>query len=372
MLKICFVNPHYYKKVVGGAEVQMYLLAREFFKHGWEVHYVTEDISNKTIDDDIILHSFKKSRSIKKSYLQFIKILNHINADVYYQRGRKLYTAFMGRFSEETGKAFIFSTSMDIDCRKYKQIPRILTSKTNFVKKIWHIINEFKIDKLSLEGIRNASLILCQSTYQQEALKRNLGIESKTFRNVHPVPDEKRILKCNPPIILWLANIKPIKQPELFLKLAEELRNIDCKFILAGRMVSANYRKYINALESKMNNFTYIENVSFEQSNDLISKSSIFVNTSLSEGFPNVFIQDWLRKTPTVTLNCDPDNIIKKERLGFHSQNFDQLLKDVTKLISNKTLRESMGNNARNHAITHYGIENNFGNLLCETMELIK
>ena len=40
---ICFVQNHYYKYTIGGAEVQAHLLAREFVSSGWKVSYLTGD-----------------------------------------------------------------------------------------------------------------------------------------------------------------------------------------------------------------------------------------------------------------------------------------------------------------------------------------
>ena len=70
--------------------------------------------------------------------------------------------------------------------------------------------------------------------------------------------------------------------------------------------ISSRYRKLLEEARSQLPNFEHIEDVQLEKSNELIARASVFVNTSLCyEGFPNTFIQAWMRKVPTVTLNFD-------------------------------------------------------------------
>ena len=64
-----------------------------------------------------------------------------------------------------------------------------------------------------------------------------------------------------------------------------------------------------------------------------------------------------MRETPVITLNCDPDNIIKSQRIGFHSGSFEQLVKDVRCLIENEDERKKMGVKARMYAIKSHDIE---------------
>ena len=129
-------------------------------------------------------------------------------------------------------------------------------------------------------------------------------------------------------------------------------------------MADEKYRDIITKWENESTKFEYIENVSFDKSNELISKASVFVNTSQrNEGFPNTFIQAWLRKTPTVSLSFDPDGIIKTRNIGFVSNIFDQLIEDVKTLIVDAALRERMGERARKYAIQEYSVAENFDRL---------
>jgi len=41
--KICLVSPVFFKEGKGGTEIQMYRIAKEFTRRGWEVHFIAED-----------------------------------------------------------------------------------------------------------------------------------------------------------------------------------------------------------------------------------------------------------------------------------------------------------------------------------------
>jgi glycosyltransferase involved in cell wall biosynthesis len=78
-------------------------------------------------------------------------------------------------------------------------------------------------------------------------------------------------------------------------------------------------------------------------------ESTLLVNTSPSEGFPNTFLEAWGNGKPIVSLNFDPDELICKNKLGFHSQTFEQLMKDIKTLVTNSQLRAEIGMNARRY-----------------------
>ena len=64
-----------------------------------------------------------------------------------------------------------------------------------------------------------------------------------------------------------------------------------------------------------------------------------------------------MRETPVITLNCDPDDIIKKYKLGFHSGSFKKLVEDVRYLLENEDVRRDMGKNARKYVLKNHDIE---------------
>ncbi|MBD3338120.1 MAG: glycosyltransferase [Candidatus Lokiarchaeota archaeon] len=363
--KICIINQGFYKYSIGGAEVQLYLLAKELLRNNYEVFYVTNDVNSYQEVEGIKLYPYiHNSNFTKKSCAYFNEVIDRLHPDLIFQRGRKAVTFYAGNYSQKYRVPFIFAASMDIDCKKLKSTPRLFKNRNKF-KQVLSLPFAIYEDYKTLHGMKNANIVLAQSAKQKDLLFDNLGIKSEIIRNYHPIVKEV-YSKEERPVVLWLASIKTWKQPELFMKLSNTLKDVNCQFILAGRMAEERYRDKIEAWSKSSNNFKYLENVDFEKSNELIGKASIFVNTSLkNEGFPNTFIQAWHRKTPTVTLNFDPDGVIKREKLGFHSGSFEQLLKDVNTLIEDRAKRNEIGENAFNYAKLHFSRGESIDKLLC-------
>jgi len=373
MPTITFVDPHIIGETIGGAEVQLWMLAKGFHEAGWKVHYLTDAKISELDRDRITIHSLVNCKNAQYKD-KFFSILESIKPGVIYQRGRKSYTGLTGYFSTNSGTPYIFSNSMDIDCRYFKEAGRLLQQPLGLAAKARLFPRRVRQDLSSLAGMKKASLILAQSELQKGLLKKNLGLESTLFRNLHPVPDSSEIEKDDPPLVLWLASVKQWKRPEVFIELAESLKDKDYRFILAGRMADSDpYESMLHDYEKSNPNFDYIEEVDLEQSNRLIARASLFINTSEPfEGFPNTFIQSWLRQTVVLSLTVDPDDFISKYTLGAMTGDQKSMSAKIVSLLDDPEELADMGVNARRFAEKEFGFAENFGRIETLARDLIQ
>ncbi|MFX0139139.1 MAG: glycosyltransferase family 4 protein [Candidatus Hodarchaeota archaeon] len=357
--KICFVSGSYPKYKIGGAELQSYYLAREFVKIGWEVHFTCTDLGNKNrefiIDEGIRVHKFNYKRLFDVlSFFKIYNVLKKINADIYYFRGT-YFTGITGLYAKIHKKIFILAISSDVNCNNHIFIKSVRKSNMNLFRKIILYLDAKIKDIVYFYGLNNADLVFVQTKYQKNLIKRNFHIESYVLKNGHPI-HFRLPPKANPPTVLWVGSLKRLRQAEVFIRLAKKCEDLDCRFILAGRPSDERYRDEVLKQLEGLSNVKYIGGLTLEESNEKIGRASILVNTSKYEGFPNTFVQAWMREVPTVSLNVDPDNIIKDFQLGFHSKTFDQLVKEIRLLITDKNLRIKIGQNARKYAIEEHDI----------------
>ena len=274
--------------------------------------------------------------------------LNKIKPDLIYQRGGKPYIGLATRWCKKHNKKSVLGISMESNCSQRS----VLNLNWNFFNYPSNIINGF----FTLHGIKNANLLIVQNCQQKKLLQKNFNRDSIIIPNGLNVPLPP-FTKADPPLISWIANIKPLKQPEIFIKLAESLQDLNIQFVFAGRPSESSYQNYLMEKSKKLSNLKYLGEISLEKTNEILSKSLLFINTSTTEGFSNTYIQAWMRETPVLSLNCDPDDIIKRRKLGFHSGSFEQLVKDVRYLVENEDVRREMGKNGRRYALDNHDIK---------------
>jgi glycosyltransferase involved in cell wall biosynthesis len=86
------------------------------------------------------------------------------------------------------------------------------------------------------------------------------------------------------------------------------------------------------------------------------SGARVFVNTSDSEGFPNSYLQAWIRGTPVVAF-FDPDGLIRRERLGFAPDSLESMQERIEALVRDRTLWHEASARCRGYMEHRYGEE---------------
>jgi len=351
-MKILFLLHSYYKYNKGGAELQIKYIAEYLHNKGFETHYVflhKEEIDD--VDNNIILHSIKKDLLSEKLfgklcyYNKVLNKLNEIKPDVIYHRNLSTFALPVVNYCK------------DYNCKSFLHLAHIqdVEFQSLFNKKIVaNILDRYGKRKI----LTNFDRIIAQAKYQDELLKKNFNREADlVLPNIHPYPKEE-IRKDKKVKVLWIANFKSWKQPEKFIELAQACRNINAEFIMIGRDSNDERSKILKEKISKIDKLSYLGELPIQKVNQYLATSHIFVNTSISEGFPNTFIQSWMREVPVVSLHVDPDSVMSLNNIGFHSKNLKQLILDVKKLIDDSQLRTTMGKRAKSYAYKEYSLQN--------------
>jgi glycosyltransferase involved in cell wall biosynthesis len=362
---ICFVaNSTLWSEHIGGAEVQSYLIASELVRRGWKVTYATPKDGTLSREkrehiQPIQLSEFPLVKM--KSPIDVFKAIRHlmeINADVYYQRGENVLTFPSACAAKLRHAAFLWASSMDVDCVPGKFWNRF---KDKFViydpRSLYKGLNAKIKDRVNEWSKKKADLVLVQTNANRQRLADAYGIEANIFPTVHALP-VAAVKKISPPVILWLASLKEWKRPELFIELARACQDIHARFIMAGRAVSKKYPGRLLRMMEGLENIQYSGPLSFHESDALISKASIFVNTSeAQEGFPNTFIQSWMQGTFVLSLEVDPDGYLMEKGLGFKCDSIESMARKIKELLRNGHFSEK-SEEIRNFAHENFNILN--------------
>lgn len=358
--KICFVCDGYWDQLQGGAEYQLYLMANELVDRGHEVSYVFVDRGTPVKETRVNLVPLKLRRAIKRifypyHFLLFFRLqrcLKDIKPAFVINRVGNGLTGICARFCNRNDSKMIWHIANETD---------LIPLKVKFSRTIPCVL----IDKMLLNyGLRNSTYIIAQAHYQDEILRRRFGRSANLILPNFHAQAQGDLRKSNPLKVVWIANVKPKKQPEIFIELARSFSHIDeIKFIMIGRPESKRYQQQIEARMAGLSNLEYLGELPIEKVNQVLCAAHVFVNTSIYEGFPNTFIQAWMREVPVVSLHLDPDNVLKKNEIGFRSGNAEQMAKDVEMLTSDAALRQEMGRRARRYALEQHDLSTNIDRL---------
>jgi len=348
-MKIVFLLQYSSGVLKGGAEIQTDHIIREVLRlaHGHEVFLVSELARNESGPRiEGVHYVFLRSHGGQYAFLNagpLVRILKAIDPDLIYQRWRSPYTGIAAWYARRHGKALVHELAGFGDALKKR--PPLNSAFLPF----W--ISE----QLGRYGLRHARAVVCGLRDQQDSLRRLFGLESLLIPKGHPVP-QGPFPKPVTPVVSWVANIKRLKQPEIFLDLARALEGSPAEFVIAGRPDAGPYQKRIERLARRSSNVRCTGELSQDETQKLMASSSILVNTSLTEGLPNTFVEAWMRETPVVSLNVDPDNILRDQGIGFRSGTFRQLVEDTRFLLDHEAERAAMGRKARAYSLERHDI----------------
>ena len=352
---ICFVgsdaypvlNPSYGGHYIGGESIQQTLLAREFVRQGFQVSLIDIDYGQPTdrpIHGISILKTFREDagmpvlRFLHPRMTSILRSLKEANADVYYQSCAGMKTGLVAWHCSRYGKKFIFRIAHDTDCIPGRQLIQFWRDRK---------IYEF--------GLKRADAIFAQSAKQRDLLNHYYGIDSVCIDMVVEPPTshhEKRDID-----ILWVNNLRDFKRPDLGLELARRLSQR--RIVMIGGKCKGHEALYqeIESQAKEISNLDFLGFVPYHDVNNYYSRAKVFVNTSDSEGFPNSFLQAWIRGVPVVSF-FDPDDVITSQTLGIRPTDLQGMVDAVQDLLLNEKGRRQMGENGRRFVHAKYAPEN--------------
>ena len=350
-MKICLIGfqnlpvllPELKYHTIGGESVQQSLLAHALVRRGHDVRMVSWDYGQP---DEITWKGIRVYKAFRPDaglpLLRFVhprwtglwSALKRADADLYYTSCAGMHVGLLALFCKRYRRRFVFRSASDSDCDPSQLLVR-------YARDRW----------LYGFGLRRADAILVQSKDQAERLAANYGLPSRIAWMLVDQAESPTVRDID---LLWVSNIRQVKRPDRILELAKSAPET-CIHMVGGALPGedALFRE-ISHRASGQANVVFHGRLSYADAGNLYSRARLFVNTSDVEGFPNAYLQAWVRGVPVVTL-IDPDRVIDCEGLGIALSSSAQLGDAVRRLLDDPVAWQAASERCRAYMAREYG-----------------
>jgi glycosyltransferase involved in cell wall biosynthesis len=350
-MKICLLGienlpvlaPEYRRHTIGGESVQQTLLGRALARRGHDVSMVVGDYGQADGAEFGAIRVFKAYgpdagvpvlRFVHPRWTGLWSALARADADVYYTSCAGMHVGLMAMFCRRFRRRFVFRTASDTDCDGSRLLVR-------FARDRW--LYEY--------GLRRADAILVQSAAQAQTMARNYGLGSRV---AGMLVEQPLAVAARDIDVLWVSNIRHEKRPDRVVGLAGELPETSIHMVGGPLAGSENLFRDIREAVAAASNVVFHGPLSYWDANVLYGRARVLVNTSDVEGFPNSYLQAWIRGVPVVTL-IDPDRVIERNGLGVAVRSPDEFPAAVRGLLDDAAVWQAASDRCRAYMARQYG-----------------
>jgi glycosyltransferase involved in cell wall biosynthesis len=322
---ICFVGianllvlaPEFRTHGIGGAELQQTLLARALVGKGFRVSMIVGDYGQADgaeWDGIVTYKAYRIAAGLRGLRLLHPRAtgvwsaMKRAGAQIYYSSCADYLPGVLALFAQTHRRKAVFRVAHDTDCQ-----PENL------------LIPNWRSKILYRYGLKHVDLILAQSSKQQSDMLQNFGRPSRVVPSLVELGADSTELEARDVQVLWVGNMRSFKRPDLALDLAASMPEVSFHMIGGGEDPGAlSLFADIKARAAALPNVSFEGPKSYEEVETRMTHARLLINTSESEGFPNTYMQAWVRGTPVVAM-FDPDGIIEREGLGCSASTLDQM-----------------------------------------------
>jgi glycosyltransferase involved in cell wall biosynthesis len=265
--------------------------------------------------------------------------LHRANADVYYTRSASMLAGVVATFCGRNGRKSIYAGASDVD---------FLPGRQNL---------QYRRDRWLFEsGLRRADAIIAQNVYQYSNCSINYGRKPHLIPSCYTPPEGACADRAG--AVLWVGNMRAVKQPELCLDMARQLPQQ--KFVMIGGAShgddsQAGYRN-IEAQARELPNVQFLGFVPYQEVESHFNHARVFLNTSRYEGFPNTFLQAWARGVPTVAF-VDTGSRERDKPVYKVARNMVDATAEVKRLMTDDVHWKQSSDRCRDYYRAHHSVE---------------
>jgi len=356
-LNVCLICPKAYLALaadsvhhhIGGAEMQVAILARELARRGHRVALISYDYGQqdgRPVDGVFIYNMCAQGagiavlRFLHPHWTSLAAAMARANADAYVQVSADSVTGQAALFCRRHHRPFVFVSASNADCAE----PLI-----NLHTRRERILYRY--------GIKHAHAVVAQTNDQREMFRRHFHIDPTIIR--YCCPDPSPAQRTTPTSadgrtcrLLWIGRFSPEKRLELLLETAADLPELTFD-VIGDANVQTEYCRRLKHHAARLPNVVLHGRLPHEKVLQFYPNAAAVLCTSLWEGFPNVFLEAFSYGVPIIS-TFDPDNIIEQYALGASADDAESFKNAVQALLNDDQTWSACSQNARRYYLTHH------------------
>lgn len=231
----------------------------------------------------------------------------------------------------------------------------VITTVHGVLAKRSFLVNSAQLSYLCTFGswvLKNSTRIICLTKSDASEITR-FGADSAKIRVIPNAVNIKlfKPTKLMGEYVLWVGRYVPEKGLQYLIEAAREIlaTNSKVKFFLVGDgPLKPHIVKYVRE-KGLTKNFSFVSGKRQKEVAEITQNASIFVLSSVKEGFPKALLEAMACGKPVVVPDIDGINEIVKNGINgllFPAKQSKSMAEDIVKLINDKELRERLGKKA--------------------------
>lgn len=353
---ICFVNyqvGHFLglgRGVSGGAESQVFMLARAMAKQGYRVSVLTElDEAHLAIERwQITWHHVPFSylggskTQVFANWYSLVRKLQELRPDVVHMKHPRHLLMPVGLACRANRSRLFFHAAID------KDFDRLAWAREPKAAQVLYRI-----------GLGMVAGVIAQTERQEAQIREVASVQVHRVANIFLAQDDPSTeIVPERDVFLWVGSNSARKRPEVFAALARELPELEFVMVYgAGDGTGA-----IDTM-AVPNNLRLVGQLPRDELNSYYRRATALISTSELEGFPNVFLESWSCETPVFSLDVDPDGVITEHELGRVVSSAQGLIELCRNAQKNEPSIRTMGKNGARYIQQCHGVSRVVGQL---------
>jgi glycosyltransferase involved in cell wall biosynthesis len=358
----------------GGAETQVFLLARALAERGCKVCLVVFDLPGIAIPSSV----GDVDISVRPPYLaherlgklretaNIYKAISDVDARVVVSRIASPEVGVAGACAKVLGRRFVYSSSSISDfvsdtsrraaeppCGHSRAADTHARGKEDLdFSQLSRTRRDWRLFRL---GVRLADEIVVQTEEQARLCQTHFGRSPVLIRSIAEMaPQSDR----DPEAFLWIGRLVASKRPHEFVELARSLPHARFWMVAAPAMqprAQTELMAEVARSAAAVPNLELLAPRPRRQLMELVDSAVAVVSTADFEGMPNIFLEGWARGVPALTLRHDPDGVIERHCLGACAHGSSEVLIDhALQLWKNRRNRTDFGARCRRYIYEHH------------------